>query len=148
VQQVAGAALQQVAGAGQGHDAGRLQDRQSQREVARVLGDLRLARLAFLLQRLEPWDHHDEQLQDDAGGDVRHDPQREDRQLEQRTSGEQVDQAVEALVLDVGQAGLHVRDVDAGRGDLGTQPEDRDDQQDEEQLAPQVRRSESIGERA
>jgi hypothetical protein len=38
--------------------------------------------------------------------------------------------------------------VDAGSGNLGAKPEDRDDQQDEEQLAPQVRRPESIGERA
>ena len=55
-----------------------------------------------------------EQLQDDAGGDVGHDPQREDRQLEQRTAGEQVDQAVDAAVaLHVAEARLHVGDVDA-----------------------------------
>ena len=60
------AALEQVAAAGERHDAGRLQDGQAQGQVAGVLGDLRLAGLALLLQRLEPWDHHDEQLQDDA----------------------------------------------------------------------------------
>ena len=90
------AALQQVAGAGQRDDAGGLQQRQAQGQVAGVLGDLGLAGLALLLQRLQPRDHHDEQLQDDAGGDVRHDPQREDRQLQQRATREQVDQAVDA----------------------------------------------------
>ena len=51
-------------------------------------------------------------------------------------------------LLDVVEAGLHVGDVDAGGRDLGAEPEDRDDEQDEQQLAPQVRRPESIGERA
>ena len=96
VQQVARAALEQGAVARERHDAGRLQDREAERQVAGVLGDLRLAGLALLLQRLEPWDHHDEQLQDDGGRDVGHDPEREDGELEQRTTGEEVDQAVEA----------------------------------------------------
>ena len=148
VEQVERAALQQVARAGQRHDAGGLQQREAQGEVAGVLGDLRLAGLALLLQGLQPRDHDHQQLQDDAGRDVRHDPQREDRQLEQRATGEQVDQAVEALVLDLVEAGLHVGDVDARCGHLGPEPEDRDDQQDEQQLAPQVRSPECVGERA
>ena len=101
VEQVLGAALEQAAGAGQRHDAGRLEDRQAERQVAGVLRDLGLAGLALLLEGLQPRDHHDEQLQDDARRDVGHDPEREDRQLEQRAAGEQVDQAVEAGVLDV-----------------------------------------------
>jgi hypothetical protein len=70
-------------------------------EVARVLRDLGLAGLALLLQLLEPRDHHDEQLQDDRGRDVRHDPEREHRQLQQRAAAEQVHQAVDALALDL-----------------------------------------------
>ena len=66
VQQRLVAALEQVARAGQGDDAGGLQDGQAEREVAGVLGDLRLAGLALLLEGLQPRDHHDEQLQDDA----------------------------------------------------------------------------------
>ncbi len=144
-------ALQQVARARQRHDAGGLQDREPQRQVSRVLGDLGLARLALLLQRLEPWDHHDEQLQDDAGGDVGHDPEREDRQLQQRPAREQVHQAVQARVLALGgqvDALLHVGDVHPRRRDLRSGPEDHDDHQDEQQLAPQVRRPESVGESA
>ena len=71
------AALEQLAGSGQRDEAGRLQDRQADREVAAVLGQLLLAGLAFLLQLLEPRDDHDEQLDDDARRDVRHDAQRE-----------------------------------------------------------------------
>ena len=130
------------------HDAGGLQHREAQGQVAGVLGDLRLTGLPLLLQRLEPWDHHDEQLQDDGGRDVRHDPQREDGELEQRTTREEVDQAVEATLLELVDAGLDVGDVDARGGHLRAESEDRDDQQDEEQLAPQVRSPESVGERA
>jgi hypothetical protein len=49
----------------------------------------------FLLQVLEPRDHDGQQLHDDARRDVRHDAQREDRQLQQRSAAEQVDQAVQ-----------------------------------------------------
>src|SRR6478672_2939672 len=148
VQQRLLAAGEQAAGTGQGHDAGRLEQGQAEREVTGVLGDLGLPRLPLLLQRFEPRDDHDEQLQDDAGGDVGHDPQREDRQLEQRTAREQVDQAVDARVAHVVQAGLDVGHIDARGRDLASEPEDRDDHQDEQQLAPQVRSPESVRERA
>ena len=148
VQQVLVAVLEQLARAGQGDDAGGLQDRQAQGQVAGVLRDLGLARLAFLLERLQARDHHDEQLQDDARGDVGHDPQREDRQLQERATGEQVDQAVEPGVLDLVEAGLHVRHVDPRRGHLRAQAEDHDDEQHEQQLASQVRCPESVDERA
>ncbi len=118
VDQVLGAALQQLAAAGQRHDAGRLQDRQRQREVAGVLGDLGLTGLPLLLEGLQAWDHHHQQLQDDARRDVRHDPEREDGQPQQRAAGEQVDQPVEAVVLGGVEAGLHVGDVHAGGRDL------------------------------
>jgi hypothetical protein len=149
VDQLLVAAREQVAGAGQGHDAGRLEDRQRQREVAGVLGDLGLAGLALLLEGLQPRDHHHQQLQDDARRDVRHDPEREDGQLEERATGEQVDQVVDpALLRRLVEAVLHVRDVHAGRRDLGPQAEDGDDQQDEQQLLAQVRCPECVGEGA
>ncbi len=144
-------ALEEAAGARQGHDAGGLQQRKAQGQVARVLGDLRLAGLALLLQRLEPRDHHDEKLQDDAGRDVGHDAQREDGQLEQGATGEQVDQAVEpgiVAVLSEVDTGPHVGHVDAGSRNLRSSPEDEDDEQDEQQLAPQVGSPEGVHERA
>ncbi len=53
--------------------------------------------LALFLERLEARDDHREQLDDDARRDVRHDPQREDRQLQQRPAAEEVDQAEAAV---------------------------------------------------
>ena len=50
-------------------------------EVARVLVDRGVARLALLLQLGELWDHHRHQLEDDRGGDVRHDPEGEDGEV-------------------------------------------------------------------
>ena len=86
------AAGDQVARPGQRDDAGGLQDGQADGQVPGVLRDLRLAGLALLAQRLQARDDHREQLQDDAGRDVRHDAEREDRQLQQRAAAEQVDQ--------------------------------------------------------
>src|ERR1044072_537556 len=59
--------MRMVALLGQRHDAGGLQDRQREGEVAGVLGQLVLTRLPFLLQRLEPRDDHGEQLDEDGG---------------------------------------------------------------------------------
>src|SRR3954452_22724903 len=138
------ASLEQVARAGQRHDAGRLEHGQAEGQVTGVLGDLGLAGLTFLLQRFEPWDHHDEQLQDDAGGDVGHDAQREDGQLEQGPAGEDVDQVVDAAVAGTTDAVLDVGHVHARGRDLGADPEDHDDPQDEQQLLAQVRRAERV----
>ena len=91
------AAVEQLAGSGQRDEAGRLQDGQPDGQVPAVLGQLLLAGLAFLLQLLEPRDHHDEQLDDDARRDVGHDAQREHGQPEQRAAGEQVDQRINML---------------------------------------------------
>ena len=118
------------------------------REIAGVLGDLGGAGLAFLLQGLQARDHHGQQLQDDAGGDVGHDAEREDRQLQQRAAGEQVDQAVDAGVVGPVDALLDLDVVDAGRRDGRPEPEEHDDEQHEQQLAAQVRCSKCIDEGA
>jgi hypothetical protein len=87
-----------------------LQHGQADGQIARVLRHLRLARLALLLQGLEPRDHHREQLHDDAGRDVGHDPEREDRQLQQRAAAEEVDQAEQPVaVVRPADALLHER---------------------------------------
>ena len=110
------AVAEQLPAVGQRDDAGALQDGQRDRQVAGVLGQLVLTRLPFLLQLLEPRDDHGEQLHDDARRDVGHDAQREDRQLQQRAAGEQVEQRVDAGVLaalDLPDALLHVGVGDA-----------------------------------
>ena len=62
-------------------------------EVARVLRDPGLPDLALLRELLERRHDDLQQLQDDRGRDVGHDPQREDRELPQRAAREQVEEA-------------------------------------------------------
>ena len=71
-------------------------------------------------------------------------PEREDRQLQQRAAGEQVEQAVEPLLpltLRRCSAGRPGRTT-PGRRDERAEPEQRDDGQREQQLLAQVRRPE------
>ena len=60
-------------------DAGRLEKREEDRPVARVLGDLALARLALFSELLQLRGHRGHELHDDRGRDIRHDAEREDR---------------------------------------------------------------------
>ena len=55
---------------------------QADGQVTGVLGELGLAGLALLVQGLEAGDATRSRLHHDGRGDVRHDAQREDRQLE------------------------------------------------------------------
>src|SRR5207342_1006734 len=70
-------------------------------EVARVLGDLLLADLAFFLQLLQRGHDHGQQLQDDRGGDVGHDPQREKRQAGEASTREEVKEAEDVGAAEV-----------------------------------------------
>src|SRR6202008_2633204 len=123
----------------------RLEDGQPEREVAGVLRDLRLAALPLPAQLLQPRDDHGEQLEDDRRGDVRHDAEREDRQRQQRTAGEQVQQREDAALL-TGLQGLdallYVPVRHTGARQRGAQPVDRDDEDGEQQLFAQVRSAE------
>jgi hypothetical protein len=102
--------------------------------VAGVLGDLLVALLALLLQGLDRGDHHREQLHDDRRADVGHDAQREDRELLECTSGEDVEERErstreprEGVADDVG--------IDARRRYLGTHAVDREHPEGEEDPA-------------
>ena len=66
-------------GVEQEHVADRLREGEADGQVARVLGDARLPDLAFLGELFQRGHRHLQQLQDDRGGDVGHDPEREDR---------------------------------------------------------------------
>ena len=59
---------------------------------------LLLAGLAFLLQLLEARDDDDQQLDDDAGRDVRHDARARRWTAEQRAAAEKVDQRVDVVL--------------------------------------------------
>ena len=118
--------------------ADRLRGGEGDRQVARVLVDLGVPRLAFLLELGERRNDHRHELQDDRRRDVRHDPEREDRESRQRVAGEQVEQAEHraALVAEV------VRDlvrVHARRRDEAPEPVERQDDGGEEEAAPELR---------
>ena len=125
---------------GQLHDAGRLEQGQEHRHVAGVLLDLLAPALALLLELLQPGDDHPEELHDDRGGDVGHDPQGEDGELGQRPAREQVDQRERAagVLGRVLQVVLDGVEVDPGHRQVGPEPVDGDDGHGEEDLAPQL----------
>src|ERR1044072_1676645 len=106
--------------------ADRLGEREADGEIARVLGDARLADLALLLQLLERRHDDRQELQDDRGGDVRHDPEREQRDARQAAAAERVQQLQDSAVALVAALDLldRVR-VDARHGDEGPQPVER-----------------------
>jgi hypothetical protein len=77
-----------------------LHERQHDGGVARPLRQLLAAVLAFLLHLLDGREDGGQQLEHDAGGDVRHDAEREHRRARQRAADEQVvDAEQRALVL-------------------------------------------------
>ena len=129
--------LEQRARNSHGDECSGLQNAQHQREVAGVLGDLVLPGCTLLLQRLELGNDDRQQLQDDRRRDVGHDSQREDRQLQQRTTGEHVDhrvQAGSATGAGLRLAGVDVCHVDIGYGEHRPQSENSQDANREEDL--------------
>ena len=71
----------------------------------------------LLLQLLEARDDHAQQLDDDRRGDVRHDAQGEDGDLQHRAAREHVDERVQpAGGVALGQADLHGAVVHPGAG--------------------------------
>jgi len=73
--------------------AGRLHDRQGDGEVPGRLGQFLLAGGTFLPPLLELRDHDHQQLDDDLGRDVGHDPEPEHREAGQRAPGEEAEEA-------------------------------------------------------
>ena len=118
-------------------DAVGLNGGQRHRAVAGILVDDLAPRLAFLLQGLELGEHRRHQLDDDRGGDVGHDAQREDRHALHRAARqhiEDVEQTAAGLV-DLLRQG---RRVDAGHGDIGAQAGDDQRAQGEEDAVAQL----------
>ena len=71
-------------------DAQRLHERQHQRQVARVLRDLAATQFAFLRNPFERRPDDRQQLQDDRRADIRHDAERENRDLRKVAAGKHV----------------------------------------------------------
>ena len=85
-------------------------------EVARVLGDLLLADLALFLQFLQRGHDHGQQLQDDRGRDVGHDPQREEREPREAAAGEEVEEAEDVAAGEVALSSLTASASTPGAG--------------------------------
>jgi hypothetical protein len=115
-----------------GRGAEALEQRQHQREVARPLGQLAPARLAFLLDRGQRGHDHGHHLDDDGRRDVGHHAHREDGQARQRAAGEHVEQAEDRAFLLLEQA-RHGGHVDARHGHEGADPVDDQRPEQEEQ---------------
>jgi hypothetical protein len=102
------------------------------------------ARLALVLPLLELGDHDRQQLHDDRAGDVGHDPEREDREPVEAAAREQVDEVQEAAGARLVLQDARVDDRDR---DVGAEAVDRDHEQREQDLVPQVRDPERVEER-
>ena len=140
----AGFGLQRVE---QEHVADRLREREPDRQVAGVLGDASLADLAFLGELFQRRHDHLQQLQDDRGGDVGHDPEREQRDPRQAAAGEQVqvaeDPRAAELLLDV----VDGREVDARHGHVRAEAVDQEHRRGEAELLADVRYLERVEDR-
>src|SRR5690606_15350976 len=125
-------------------EGGRLDQRQDHRHVPGPLGDDLPARLPFVLERLQLGYHHGEQLHDDRGGDVGHDPQGEHGELLEGSPGEQIQEAIDPTRLLLGLEELDRLVVDTGDRDRCAEPVDSEHRQREEDLPPEVRHLEHV----
>ena len=124
-------------------DAERLHRCQQQREVARVLRDLAAAQLPLAREALEVGPHHRQQLQDDRRADVRHHPQREDRDPREAAAREHVVEAEHRVLGLLRQHGERLR-VHARRGDVVAHPIHREQPEREQHPVAQVGDGEQI----
>src|SRR6266705_3557748 len=118
-------------------DRERLDDAQDDGQVARILRDLAPAELAFLLQTLEIRKNHGHQLQDDRGGDVRHDAEGKNRQLAKVAAAEQIEDA-ENRTRRLLKHLLQYSRVDSRRGNVRADAIDPQKGQREQHTVPQV----------
>ena len=98
------------------------------------------------MQRLEARNHHTQQLDDDGRGDVRHNAQCEDGQLEHGAAGEQINKSDEVLLI-AGQRGntlLHDLVVHTRGRNERANAIDNDDEKNEEDLLPQFLRLQGL----
>ena len=92
------------------------------------------------MQRFEAGNDHAQQLDDDGSRDVRHNAQREDRQLQHGATREEVDQADEVLRnrAHLADALLNDLDIHTRRWDERTDTVDDDHTKHEEDFVPQL----------
>src|SRR5205823_4355026 len=101
---------------------------------------------ALVLPLRELGDHDREQLHDDRRGDVRHDPQRENGEPRERSSGEKVDEAQDAGAPLSRDSLLEPRYVDYRYRHVSAEPVQSDHEHREEDLVAEVRDLEGVDE--
>src|SRR5713101_2962755 len=126
-----------------GCNRGRLNDAQHDGQVACVLRDFASPELAFFLEALEVREHHGHQLQDDRGGDVRHDAERENRHAAEVAAAEEIEDAQHRAGRLVKQLIQH-GGIDAGDRNVRTNAVDRQQRQREQNAVPQVLNAEHV----
>src|SRR5918995_473341 len=114
-----------------------LEERQREREVAGVLRDLLLPCFAFFGQLLKAWNGDRHELHHDRGRYVRHDPQREHREVVEGSARERPEQARYGVAA-LKTAAEDAR-VDPGQGYVGPQTVRRQHGEREQELHPQLR---------
>ena len=100
-----------------------LEDRENDRQIARVLIEDLAPLLALFLDRLERRHHRAQELDDDRRGDVGHDVQRKHRHALHGAARKHVEHVEDALLLPE-ERRLERRGVDAGKRDVGPEPVD------------------------
>ena len=111
-----------------GHVRRALQEQDADRQEARPLIHLAAAALTLLLHFLEIRNHHTHQLDDDRGGDVRHDSERQNRGVAEGAAREDVQQAQQSVAFELaGELRPLAQSVgvDARNHDETTQAEDQ-----------------------
>ena len=123
-----------------------MQNGQTNSHVARVLRNLGLSRASVLFQCFQARYHHGQQLQNNAGRDVGHDSQREDRKLKKCPTTEEVDQCVHGVVLYDVNTPLNRRVVDTwGRHDR-TKAVNREQTECEQDFLAKIRGTQGVPE--
>ena len=118
---------------------------EAERHETRDLGDLATAGLAFLRPAAHTRDDALHELHDDRCRDVRHDAEREDREMRKRAAGEEV----EPRHADASPAGERIRELvegDARHRHERAEAVQRQDGQGEQDLIAQIRHLECINE--
>ena len=97
------------------------------------------------MQVVESGNYDPQQLDDNRRGDVGHDAQREDRELQQSTAREQVHEVKQRRLRLLRHAALYSLRVDTGRRNERPEPERGHDEQSKEQFPTQVGGTERLG---
>src|SRR5690554_293706 len=113
---------------------------QDNRTIPGVLTDLATASFALFLQLLKLRINRSHELHDNRGRNVRHDTECEDTHALKRTTGKHVEQTEDRALVLIKQCRQAVR-VDAGNGDVGTDPVHQQRQEDKPEPRTQLCKS-------